>query len=96
MSRLANGPVGIVVIPRSDVMFDPWNDQEIASGWSPLVTMQETWANDPSSIISWPKLSGSKFGGSDKTKVVSCHRNIFKTIKNPVPSFHETSFTVDF
>ena len=42
MSRLAVGPVGIVVIPSSDVMFDPWNDQEIASGWSPLVTMQET------------------------------------------------------
>ena len=96
MSKLPIGPVGIVVIPRSDVMFDPWNDQEIASGWSPLVTMQETWANDPSSIISWPKLSGSKFGGSDKTKAVSYHRNIFKTIKNPVPSFHETSFTVDF
>ena len=52
MSKLPIGPVGIVVIPSSDVMFDPWNDQEIASGWSPLVTMQETCANDPSSIIS--------------------------------------------
>ena len=79
MSKLPIGPVGIVLIPSSDVMFDPWNDQEIASGWSPLVTMQETCANDPSSIISWPKLSGSKFGGSGETKVISCERNIFKT-----------------
>ena len=79
MSKLPIGPVGIVVIPSSDVMFDPWNDQEIANGWSPLVTMQETCANDPSSIISWPKFSGSKFGGSGETKVRSCERNIFKT-----------------
>ena len=81
MSKLPIGPVGIVVIPSSDVMFEPWNDQEIASGWSPLVTMQETCANDPSSIISWPKLSGRRFGGSDQTKVISCERNIFKTAK---------------
>ena len=79
MSKLPIGPVGIVVMPNSEVMFDPWNDQEIASGWSPLVTMQESCANDPSSIISWPKLSGSKFGGSDKTKVVKVvKKNVFE------------------
>ena len=42
MSKLPIGPVGIVVIPSSDVMLDPWNDQVITSGWSPLVTMHET------------------------------------------------------
>ena len=44
MSRLPLGPVGIVVMPRSEVMLDPWNAHEIERGWSPLFTMQETWA----------------------------------------------------
>ena len=44
MSRLPLGPVGIVGMPRSEVMLDPWNDHEIERGWSPLFTMQETWA----------------------------------------------------
>ena len=26
-------------IPSSDVMLDPWKNQEIASGWSPFVTI---------------------------------------------------------
>ena len=79
MSKLPMGPVGIVVIPSSEVMFDPWNDQEISSGWSPLVTMQETCANDPSSIISWPKLSGSKFGGCDVDKSFKVQTNYFQS-----------------
>ena len=29
MSRLPLGPVGIVVMPMSEVMLDPWNDHEI-------------------------------------------------------------------
>ena len=66
IKELPRLPIGIVVMPRSEVMLDPWNDQVMVSGWSPLVTMQETCANDPSSIISWPKLRGSKFGGSDE------------------------------
>ena len=65
MRREPMGPVGMVVMPRSEVMLDPWNDQEMESGWSPLVTMQETCANDPSSIMSCPKLRGSKLGGSE-------------------------------
>ena len=32
MRRLPMGPVGIVVIPRSDVMLDPWKDHDIVSG----------------------------------------------------------------
>ena len=42
MRRLPRGPVGIVVIPRSEVMLDPWKDHDIERGWSPLFTMQET------------------------------------------------------
>ena len=42
MSELAVGPMGMVVIPRSDVMLEPWKDQEMLSGWSPFVTMQDT------------------------------------------------------
>ena len=65
MSKLPRGPVGIVVIPRSEVIFEPWKDQEIERGWSPLFTMHETWANDPSSMTSSPKERGSRFGGSE-------------------------------
>ena len=32
ISRLPMGPVGMVVMPSSEVMFDPWNDQEMVSG----------------------------------------------------------------
>ena len=32
MRRLPMGPVGIVVMPKSEVMFEPWKDQEILSG----------------------------------------------------------------
>ena len=57
--------MGVVMIPRSDVMFDPWNDQEMERGWSPLFTMHETWANDPSSMTSSPNERGNRFGGSE-------------------------------
>ena len=57
--------MGVVIMPRSDVMFDPWNDQEMERGWSPLFTMHETWANDPSSMTSRPNDKGSRFGGSE-------------------------------
>jgi hypothetical protein len=57
--------MGAVMIPRSDVMPLPWNDQDIVSGSSPLVTMHDTWANPSSSITSAPKVKGSNFGGSD-------------------------------
>ena len=56
--------MGMVLMPRSEVMFEPWKDQEIARGWSPFVTMQETWAKPPSSMMSLPKVSGSRSGGS--------------------------------
>ena len=58
-------PRGVVIMPRSDEISWPWKDQEMVRGWSPLVTMQDTWAKEPSSITSWPKLRGSKLGGSD-------------------------------
>ena len=64
MSRLPMGPVGMVVMPSSEVMFDPWNDQEIVSGWSPCRTMQDTWAKSPSFITEVPKERGSSLGGS--------------------------------
>ena len=35
MRRLPIGPVDIVVMPKSDVMLEPWNDQEMLNGWSP-------------------------------------------------------------
>ena len=57
--------MGVVIMPRSDVMFDPWKDQEMERGWSPLFTMHETWANDPSSMTSRPNDKGSRFGGSE-------------------------------
>ena len=66
MSRLPLGPVGIVGMPRSEVMLDPWNAHEIERGWSPLFTMQETWANEPSSITSRPNVSGRRCGGSGR------------------------------
>ena len=31
-------------MPGSEVMLDLWNAHEIERGWSPLFTMQETWA----------------------------------------------------
>ena len=82
MRRLPMGPVGMVVMPRSEVMLEPWNDQVMVRGWSPLVTMQETCANDPSSMISWPKLRGSKFGGSDEDNNI----NIKSIIQRQIPS----------
>ena len=70
MSKLPRGPVGIVVIPRSEVIFEPWKDQEIERGWSPLLTMQDTWAKEPSSITSRPNDSGRRSGGSDKNNLM--------------------------
>ena len=71
MRELPILPRGVVIIPRSDEILCPWKDQEMLRGWSPLVTIQDTWANEPSSITSWPKLRGSKLGGSDeKNKLV--------------------------
>ena len=59
-------PIGMVVMPRSEVMLEPWKDHEMVRGWSPFVTMQETWAKPPSSMTSLPKLRGSKSGGSEE------------------------------
>ena len=86
MRELPILPRGVVIIPRSEEISCPWKDQEMMRGWSPLVTMQDTWANEPSSITSWPKLRGSKLGGSDeKIKLVL---TIFQWKKwnPPVPS----------
>ena len=42
MSELPMVPIGMMVMPRSEVMLEPWKDQEIVRGWSPLLTIQET------------------------------------------------------
>ena len=39
-------------------MSAPWKVQDILSCWSPLVTMQETWATPPSSRTSAPTDKG--------------------------------------
>ena len=59
-------PRGVVMIPKSEEISCPWKDQEMVRGWSPLVTMQDTWAKEPSSITSWPKFRGSRLGGSEE------------------------------
>ena len=66
MRRLPIGPVGIVVMPRSDVMFDPWNDQDMVSGWSPCVTIHDTWAKAPSFMMFLPNERGRRSGGSKR------------------------------
>ena len=57
-------PIGVVTIPRSDVMFEPWKDQAMESGSSPRRTMQETWAKSPSLITAAPNERGNISGGS--------------------------------
>ena len=42
MSELPMVPIGIMVMPRSEVMLEPWKDQDIVRGWSPLLAIQET------------------------------------------------------
>ena len=56
--------MGVVTIPRSDVMPDPWKDHEMERGWSPLLTMHDTWAKEPSSMTSSPNERGRRLGGS--------------------------------
>ena len=41
-SQVLIGSESFMEIPSSDVMLDPWKNQEIASDWSPFVTIQET------------------------------------------------------
>ena len=45
-------------------MFDPWNDQEMARGWSPFLTMQDACAKSPSLRMSPPNDRGESSGGS--------------------------------
>ena len=45
-------------------MLDPWNDQEMASGWSPFLTMQDACAKSPSLRMSPPNERGESSGGS--------------------------------
>ena len=70
MRELPILPRGVVIIPRSEEISCPWKDQEMVRGWSPLVTMQDTWANEPSSITSRPNVSGRRSGGSEKSNLM--------------------------
>ena len=60
------GTIGVVIIPKLEDICSPWKDQDIFSGSSPSVTMQDTWANAPSFIMASPKLRGRILGGTDK------------------------------
>ena len=48
----------------SEEMTEPCSDQLSCRGSSPLLTMQTTWANSPSSMVSFPKVIGRISGGS--------------------------------
>ena len=63
-----------MTIPSSEVMFEPWKDHEMASGWSPFLTMQDTCAKSPSLRISPPNERGESSGCSVDEKS-------YKTIK---------------
>ena len=76
MRELPILPRGVVIIPRSEEMSCPWKDQEIERGWSPLVTMQDTWAKEPSSITSRPKVSGRRSGGSAKSYLMRYQKSL--------------------
>ena len=64
IKELPRTPRGVMTIPSSEVMFDPWNDQEMARGWSPFLTMQDACAKSPSLRMSPPKDRGESSGGS--------------------------------
>ena len=57
-------PSKVVDILGSDDITAPCKDQDKLSGSSPLLTMQITCANSPSSMVSFPNVKGSISGGS--------------------------------
>ena len=61
---LPRPPIGVVRMPSSEVIFDPWKDHEMVSGSSPRRTMQDTWAKSPSLITEAPNERGNISGGS--------------------------------
>ena len=61
---LALVPIGVVNVPKSELIFIPLKVHEITSGSSPFLTMHDAWANAPSSSTSLPKDMGSKSGGT--------------------------------
>ena len=74
-------PIGETMMPRSDEIFAPWKAQDIERGWSPFLTMHDTWAKSFSFIMSAPKVRGSSSGGSKWKKNVSAfHVDIFYLI----------------
>ena len=57
-------PSKVVDILGSDDITAPCKDQDKLNGSSPLLTMQITCANSPSSMVSFPNVKGSISGGS--------------------------------
>ena len=64
MRELPRRPRGETMIPSSEVMLDPWNDQEMVKGSSPFLTIHETCAKSPSFRTSPPNERGETSGGS--------------------------------
>ena len=64
MRELPRFPSGVVTIPSSEVMLEPWKDQEMVRGWSPFLTMQDTCVKSPSFRMLPPNDRGDTSGGS--------------------------------
>ena len=48
----------------------PWKVHRIDNGWSPAETLHSIWAEVPSSNVSWPKVIGTNFGGSESNSYI--------------------------
>ena len=69
-SMLPLPPIGVVTMPRSEVIFDPWNDHAMERGSSPRRTIHDTWAKSPSLITAAPNERGNISGGSKMEKEI--------------------------
>ena len=65
IKKLVLVPKLLVMIPESELMLIPWKVHRIDNGWSPAETLHSIWAEVPSSNVSWPKVMGTNFGGSE-------------------------------
>ena len=57
-------PNNVVEMLGSEETTSPCKDHDKDKGSSPLLTMQITWANSPSSIVSFPNVNGRICGDS--------------------------------
>ena len=65
--------VPIIVVERegSEESVSPLRYQDMVNGWSPCVTMQDTWAKAPSFIMFLPKDKGRRSGGSEENGFIT-------------------------